>query len=59
LWKEVKLQTYFIRHKRIDYFVITDNKERGRVFKQASNSVVLIKPKKELFKKLEKDYKNI
>jgi hypothetical protein len=39
--------------------VITDNKKRGGVFKQASDFVVLTEPKKELFKKLKKDYKDI
>jgi hypothetical protein len=38
---------------------VTDNREKERVFKQASDSVVLTEPEKELFEKLEKDYKNI
>jgi hypothetical protein len=59
LWKEVKLQTYFTGHRRIDYFVMTDDKEKGEVSKQANNSAVLTQPKKELFKKLERDYKDM
>jgi hypothetical protein len=43
----------------IDYFVIINNKKKEKVFKQTSDSVLLIQPKKELFEKLEKDYKNI
>jgi hypothetical protein len=43
----------------IDYFVVIDNKKKGRVPKQASDSTLLTQPKKELFEKLEKDYKNI
>jgi hypothetical protein len=38
---------------------MTDDKEKGEVSKQASNSAVLTQPKKELFKKLERDYKDI
>jgi hypothetical protein len=59
LWKEVKLQTYFTGHGRIDYFVVTDNKEKEGVSKQASDSVRLTQPEKELFEKLEKDYKDV
>jgi len=59
LWKEYKLQTYFIGHERIDYFIITDAKEKRGVFEQASNSLLLIQSEKELFEKLEKDYKDV
>jgi hypothetical protein len=59
LWKEVKLQTYFTGHGRIDYFVVVDNKEKGGVSEQASDSVLLTQPERELFKKLEKDYKDV
>jgi hypothetical protein len=38
---------------------VTDNRKKEGVFKQASDSVVLTEPEKELFKKLEKNYKNI
>jgi hypothetical protein len=43
----------------IDYFVVINNKKKGRVLEQASDFALLIQPKKELFEKLEKDYKNI
>jgi hypothetical protein len=43
----------------IDYFVVIDNKKKRGVLEQASDSVLLTQPEKELFKKLEKDYKNI
>jgi hypothetical protein len=43
----------------IDYFVVIDNKKKGRVLEQTNDSVLLIQPEKELFEKLEKDYKNI
>jgi orsellinic acid/F9775 biosynthesis protein OrsD/helicase-like protein/RAD3-like DEAD/DEAH box helicase len=59
LWKECKLQTYFTGHGRIDYFVITDEKEKGGISEQASHSLLLTQPEKELFEKLEKDYKDV
>jgi hypothetical protein len=43
----------------IDYFVVINNKKKRKVPKQASDSVLLTQPEKELFEKLEKDYKNI
>jgi hypothetical protein len=43
----------------IDYFVIIDNKKKRGVPEQTNDSVLLTQPKKELFEKLEKDYKNI
>ena len=59
LWKGGKLQTYFTGHGRIDYFVVTDDKEKGGVSEQASDSVLLTRPEKELFEKLEKDYRDV
>lgn len=59
LWKEVKLQTYFIGYGRIDYFVVTDNKEKEGISDQASDFIPLIQPEKKLFKKLDKDYKDM
>lgn len=59
LWKACTLQIYFIGYGRIDYFMIIDDKEKGGVSKQTNNSILLTQPKKELFKKLEKDYKDI
>jgi hypothetical protein len=43
----------------IDYFVVINNKKKRRIPEQTNNSVLLIQPEKELFEKLEKDYKNI
>lgn len=59
LWQECRLQTYFTTRSRVDYFVVIDDKEKGRVSKQASDSVPLTQPEKELFEKLEKDYKDV
>jgi hypothetical protein len=39
--------------------VVTDNKKKRGGSKQASNSIVLIEPEKELFEKLEQDYKDM
>jgi hypothetical protein len=39
--------------------VVIINKEKGRVFEQASGSVLLTQLEKELFKKLKKDYKGM
>jgi hypothetical protein len=38
---------------------VIDDKEREGMFKQANDFVVLTKPKKELFEKLKKDYKDM
>jgi hypothetical protein len=57
-WKECKLQTYFTAKGRIDYFVVVDEK-KGRVSGMARGSVSLTEPEKELFEKLEKDYKDV
>jgi hypothetical protein len=43
----------------IDYFVVINNKKKGGVLEQTSDSILLTQPEKELFEKLEKDYKNI
>jgi hypothetical protein len=43
----------------IDYFVVINNKKKEGVSKQVSDFALLIQPEKELFEKLEKDYKNI
>lgn len=59
LWKEVKLQTYFIGHRRIDYFIVIDDKKKRGVFEQAINLVLLTQSEKELFDRLEKDYKDV
>jgi len=39
--------------------VVTDDKEKGGVSEQANDSILSIQPEKELFEKLEKDYKDI
>jgi Lhr-like helicase len=59
LWQECRLQTYFTAGSRIDYFVVIDNKEKGGLSKQARDSTSLTQPEKELFEKLEKDYKDV
>ncbi|KAE9362530.1 hypothetical protein N431DRAFT_475920 [Stipitochalara longipes BDJ] len=41
------------------YFVVTDDKEKGGMPEQASDSVLSTQPEKELFEKLEKDYKDV
>ena len=43
---------------RIDYFIIID-KENSGIKGIARDSILVIESKKELFEKLEKDYKNI
>jgi superfamily II DNA helicase RecQ len=54
LWEECLLQSYFTTRSRIDYFVVTKaGSEDG------SRGVLLSQPEKDLFVKLEKDYKDI
>jgi hypothetical protein len=38
---------------------VIDDKEKGGVPEQAIDSALLTQPEKELFEKLEKDYKNV
>jgi hypothetical protein len=59
LWRECRLQTYFTAGSRIDYFTVIDNKEKGGLSKQACDSTNLTQPEKDLFEKLEKDYKDM
>ena len=58
LQRVVKLQTYFTAFGRIDYFVVI-NEENGGVKGTARGSMPVIEPEKELFEKLEKDYKDM
>jgi hypothetical protein len=58
LWRTVKLQIYFTVFGRIDYFIIVD-KENGGIKGTVRDSMPVIEPEKELFEKLEKDYKDI
>ena len=58
LQKECKLQTYFTAKGRIDYFIIADEENSG-VKGTAQGSILVTEPKKELFEKLEKDYKDV
>ena len=58
LWKECKLQTYFIAGGLINYFVVVD-KENSGVKGTARRSMPVIEPEKELFEKLERDYKDV
>jgi len=58
LWRAVKLQTYFTAFGRIDYFVVVDE-ESGGVKGTARGSMPVTEPEKELFKKLERDYKDV
>jgi hypothetical protein len=44
---------------RINYFIVIDNKEKKGLSKQAYDSINLTQSKKDLFKKLEKDYKDM
>jgi hypothetical protein len=59
LWKEVKLQTYFTAHGRIDYFVVIDDEKKGILGSDNSLALLLPQPEKELFLKLEKDYEAV
>jgi hypothetical protein len=59
LWKECKLQTYFTGKGRIDYFVVTDNKDRDSRSGATTGSVLWVEPEKELFKKLEGDFETV
>jgi hypothetical protein len=43
----------------IDYFVVINDKKEGGVPEQTNDFVLLTQLEKELFEKLEKDYKNI
>lgn len=58
LWRAVKLQTYFTAFGLIDYFVVVDE-ENGGVKGTARGSMPVTEPEKELFEKLEKDYKDV
>jgi len=58
LWRAVKLQTYFTAFGLIDYFVVVDE-ENGGVKGTARGSMPVTEPEKELFEKLEKDYKDM
>jgi len=49
---------YFIIKNHINYFIVVDKKKSG-VSRIARDSTLLIKPKKELFVKLKKNYNNI
>jgi hypothetical protein len=55
-WKECKLQTYFTAKGRINYFVVVEREKGGET---ARGSMSLTEPEKELFKQLEKDYKDV
>ena len=55
-WKECKLQTYFTAKGRIDYFVVVDKEKGGET---ARDAISLTELEKELFKQLEKDYKDV
>jgi hypothetical protein len=59
LWKECRLQTYFTAKGRIDYFLVAGDGEQDRVSRQTIDPAPLIQPEKELFEKLEKDYKDV
>jgi hypothetical protein len=50
------LQTYFTIKGRINYFIIVDKEIGGEI---AKGFMLLIKLKKELFKQLKKDYKDV
>ena len=55
LWETCLLQTYFANNALIDYFAVITGLETPSPGRLA----VLTKPEKELFEKLEKDYKNV
>jgi hypothetical protein len=57
LWRAVKLQTFFTAFGRIDYFVVVENPEASAISKDSS--LLITQPEKELFEKLEKDYKDV
>ena len=52
------MQTYFTAKGLIDYFVVLDE-EKGRVCRTAGGPNLLTEPEKELFAKLEQDYKDV
>ena len=56
LQKEYKLQTYFTRKGLIDYFIVIEGPSQSS--RSKLDSTILIKTKKELFIKLEKDYED-
>lgn len=59
MWRECKLQTYFTAGGRIDYFVVTYNNAKEGFSGFSNDSALLTEPEKELFEKLEKDYKDV
>ena len=56
-WSTVKLQTYFTAFGRIDYFVVKENAKANAISNDPS--LLITQPEKELFEKLEKDYKDV
>ncbi len=56
LWRAVKLQTYFTAFRRIDYFIVVENKDKVSGSRASTGSVLLVELEKELFRKLEGDF---
>jgi hypothetical protein len=56
-WSEVKLQIYFTAFGRINYFVVEENTKASAISKDPS--LLITQPEKDLFIKLEKDYKDV
>ncbi|KAG4427113.1 hypothetical protein IFR05_017404, partial [Cadophora sp. M221] len=59
LWSECRLQTYFTAGGRIDYFVVRDSNKREGFLASGNDAALLTQPEKELFEKLEQDYKDV
>jgi hypothetical protein len=59
LYKECKLQTYFIAKGLIDYFVVVDNNRSKEHTFAAANEPILTKGEKACFERIEVDYEKI
>ena len=59
LQEECLLQSYFITRSQVDYFIVTKEEIEDRSRGVPIYSIPLLQPKKDLFIKLKKDYKDI
>ena len=59
LQRAVKLQTYFTAFRRIDYFIVVENKDKVSELRASTGSILLVELEKKLFTKLEGDFNTI
>jgi hypothetical protein len=59
LWEECLLRSYFTTRSRVDYFVVTKEGTEAESGGVLVDPIPLSQPEKDLFVKLEKDYKDV